>query len=304
MTLQSIVVPLDGSPFGEFALPYALSLARRAGAKIEMIHVYQLPETTERSLVTALRDDHQAAEQARHYLTEVAQRLRAAAPGLDITATLVQGRISEAICDHLTTTSPSLAVLTTHGRGPLSRFWLGSVATDLMQRSPVPLLLVRPSDHPPDWTADVAPQRILLPLDGSPFSEQILPLAIAIGTLTHATYRLLEVVPPAVPVGGDGLTLYSPPSPAVVQEWACEAQTYLHSVRSRYPALHGAETYVAAGWPTATTILTDAADHRIDLIALATHGRSGIVKFLLGSVADKVVRGAGVPVLLSRPTAS
>jgi nucleotide-binding universal stress UspA family protein len=304
MTLHAIVVPLDGSPFGEFALPYALSLARRAGATITLAHVYQCPDTTERSLVTSVRDEQQAAEKARNYLTDVAQRLHAIAPDVGVTPTLLQGRIVDALSDHWAATRPSLVVLTTHGRGPLSRFWLGSVATDLIQRSPVPLLLVRPNENPPDWTADVAPRRILIPLDGSPFSEQILPWAIALGTLTQATYRLLQVVPPAVPVGGNGLSIYSPPSPAVVQEWAHEAQTYLHSVRSRYPALQTAETHVAPGWPTATTILTDAETHRIDLIALATHGRSGIVKFLLGSVADKIVRGATIPVLLSRPTTS
>ena len=303
MAFRSIVVPLDGSHFGEYALPYALGLARRAKAKLELAHVYESPAYSELSLATAARDDSEAAEKGRAYLADVERRVRAAAPAVEVASTLLQGRVADALCESIGRTNPDLVVMTTHGRGPLSRFWLGSVATELAQCSPIPVLLVRPKEGPPDLAADPAPRRILIPLDGSPFGERIIPVAVAVGALSGAGYRLLRVVPPVLSSSGGGLGGLGAGSPTVADQLRAEASCYLAGLTARAPGLSAAVTHVAVDWPPAVAILADADANGIDLIALETRGRSGLARVLLGSVADKVVRGATVPVLLQRPAA-
>ena len=163
------------------------------------------------------------------------------------------------------------------------------------------MLLVRPKESPPELAADLAPRHILIPLDGSPFSEQIIPLAVAVSTLTSAMYRLLQVVPPVLTSGGGGLGPLSPGTRSVADELESDGRSYLNALAMHSPPLGAAATHVAVDWPPAVAILADAEANGIDLIVLETRGSSGLAKLLLGSVADKVVRGATVPVLLQRP---
>ena len=332
MTFRSILVPLDGSQFGEYALPYALALARRADARLELAHarepvsVFDVPAGS-----TPEEEDRRATEQALAYLADAARRVKAASPSVAVTTTLLHGEaadalhkypgvprpdtvfltatlqlhrsVADALCEYTTEAQPDLVVLTTHGRGPLSRFWLGSVATEVVQRAPAPALLVRPKEGPPDLAADPVPHRILIPLDGSPFGEQVIPLAVAVGGLAGAEYRLLRVVPPVISSSnGIGLGDLKADSPTVADQLRAEASGYLVGLAVRVPGLGAAAAHVTVDWPPTAAILADAETNGIDLIALETRGRSGLAKLLLGSVADKVVRGATVPILLRRPT--
>jgi len=303
MTLASILVPLDGSRFGEHALPHALSLARRCGAALTLVHV-RVPlihfSTADVYLPIQPEEEQQATEQAKAYLADVTARVRAVAP-VPVESHLLHGVIADAICDFAEKSKPDLIVVTTHGRGPLSRLWLGSVATELTHRSPAPILLLRPREEEPDWGSDVVYKKILIPLDGSPFAEQIIPLAVVVGGLMGAEYRLLRVVPPVLIGGWTGLG--SPPVgvKTVAEQLQAEADNYLTGLVARYAGLGRPTTRTALDWPPATAILADAEANGVDLIAMETHGRSGIVRLFLGSVADKVVRGASVPILLRRP---
>ncbi len=165
------------------------------------------------------------------------------------------------------------------------------------------MLLVRPKEGPPDLAADPAPRRILIPLDESPFGERIIPLAVAVATLSGAETRLLRVVPPVLTSSGGRRGELGADSPTVADQLRAEASCYLAGLAARTSGLSAAATHAAVGWPPAVAILADADANGIDLIALETRGRSGLAKVLLGSVADKVVRGAAVPVLLQRPAA-
>jgi len=283
--LRSLLVPLDGSAFAEHALPTAVSIARRAGARVELVRVHEPGEGRER---------------AQAYLHDLAARVTAAAP-VEVGRSLLEGRPADVLCEWLPPSGTDLVVMTTHGRGPLSRLWSGSVAAELMQRLPVPVLLVRPGECPPDLTADAAPRRVLVALDGSPFGESVVPLAAAVGTLTGAEFRLLRVVPPVLTSDGEGAGPLSPRTRTVAEALEADGRSYLHEVAMKTPALRRAWPHVVVDWPPAEAILADAAAHRADLIALATHGRGELSQLLLGSVAEQVVRGASVPVLLARP---
>jgi nucleotide-binding universal stress UspA family protein len=160
---KSLLVPLDGSAFGEHALPLALSLARRANASIQLVHV-QVPQVYSEGLA-ALSGvlDERARKEAQDYLDGLARRI-AAVSSVPLTPVLLTGTIAEAIHDQAVRTAASLVVLTTHGRGPLSRFWLGSVADELLRRLPMPVLLVRPEEKPAVLDRERVIRRLLIPL--------------------------------------------------------------------------------------------------------------------------------------------
>jgi nucleotide-binding universal stress UspA family protein len=304
VTFRTIVVPLDGSQFGEYALPHALSLARRAGARLELVHVHVPPvQFSSADIYLPIPDGEEEASraQAASYLNDVTARVKAASPTIAVNSTLLEVPVADSLCAFISQSGADLVALTTHGRGPVSRFWLGSVATELIQRAPAPVLLIRPGEGPSDLAADIAPRRILIPLDGSTFGEQILPVALTVGTLTRAEYRLLRVVPPILTSSSIGFGNRRE-VPTVADQLRAEAYGYMKDLTIRIPGLSAAHFHVAVDWPPAGAILADVDSSGIDLIALETRGRGGLAKLFLGSVADKVVRGANVPVLLQRPT--
>jgi nucleotide-binding universal stress UspA family protein len=313
---RNILVPLDGSPFGEHALPLALGLARRAGAAVQVVHVASPVEMayTESLFVTAEDLERRLQARLRAYLDAVVQRAEAAA-AVRVTPALLEGDVTEQVRRRVAELPADLVVMTTHGRGPLGRFWLGSVADELLRRLPVPLLLVRPHEGEPDLGAGPPLEHLLVPLDGSPLAEQMLEPAVALGRLTAADYALLRVVEPVLPVapglgGVPGLTLEDKAqgllerTRAVHRQLCREAQDYLNRVAGGLEARGlRVRTRVAVEEQPAVAILSEAVPPGIDAVALETHGRRGLSRLLLGSVADKVIRGAAVPVLVHRPAA-
>jgi nucleotide-binding universal stress UspA family protein len=300
---RSILVPLDGSPFSEHALPLALSIARRSGAQLYLAHVHvdSMPMFVNGMVYLDPTADIQARERERTYLEALATRL-AKRLNRAITTTLLDGMVADALHDYATQIEADLVVLTTHGRSGLARAWLGSVADTLMRRLPIPVLVVRPLEAAPGLDHEPVVAHILIPLDGSALAEQVLAHAVALGKPMQAAYTLLQAIDPVI-LG------YTPAAYAmgldelIIEQERAAAQSYLAEIaeRLRAESLRVA-THVAIG-PSATAILDYAHAHRVDLIALATHGRGGLQRWLLGSVADKVVRGASVPVLVYRPQA-
>lgn len=289
-----LLVPLDGSSFSEHALPLALDTARRSSAKLHLAHVH-VADTNRKSDSTI---DAQQRERERAYLAATANRLSATWSG-PIETALLDGSAAEAIMAYAEEHGIDLVVLTTHGRGALSRAWLGSVADRLIRRLPMPMLLIRPHETDPVTIANPPSiKHILIPLDGSPMSECILPHATELGQLTGATYTLLQTIEIFIPSYGFGT--YTP-SDLDIDAWVKETQQYLDRVATKLRAAElQVETDVIIG-PPVMTILEYARDHAVDLIATETHVRSGAARLFLGSVADKIVRGADVPVLLHRP---
>jgi nucleotide-binding universal stress UspA family protein len=306
---RCILVPLDGSKLGEHALPLAREVARRTGASLKLLHVIPpFPVFDAGSPLLADRDlmaQFQAHAQA--YLDGVLQRLGGSA-SMPAAPVVLEGDVVTQIKDHAAGCGADLVVMATHGRGPLARFWLGSVADELVRRLPLPLLLVRPRETPPDLghTPDLG--RVLLPLDGSTLAESILEPAVALGG-PEATYMLLRVVKPAllpayIPEGrslGREVEGLLDQIQALQRRLIADAEEYLAGMASRVRARGlQVQTRVVVEEQPAVAILHEAADSRAGLIALETHGRHGLSRLFLGSVADKVVRAANVPVLVHR----
>lgn len=144
-----------------------------------------------------------------------------------------------------------------------------------------------------------------MPLDGSATGEQVLPFAFALGQPARARYTLLHVINPSAQAQS-ALQIELPEdaddAAEIAQQRVRAAERYLHSVAERLRADQAnVETRIVIEPQAAAAILNEAQDGEDSVIALATHGRGGVARLLLGSVADKVVRGANVPVLLYRP---
>ena len=308
--IRSILVPLDGSPFGEYALPLAASIAREAPARLQLVRVHRPLSAVAAEGIFLLDDlDQSLRVEEKLYLDRVARRLRNEA-GVSATATLLDGDVAAALEERATLSECDLVVLSTHGRGALGRFWLGSVADELIRRLPMPVLLVRPEEDPASSRNPPRFRRILVPLDGTPLAEQIIEPALAVGAPSEATFTLLRVVQPVprydyMPGGVtmEGVDALVVGQILAHQKQLCdESRQYLEGVAARLRSGGVAvETRVVVEDQPAVAILREALAGPSDLIALETHGRRGLSRLLMGSVADKVVRGGHLPVLLHRP---
>jgi nucleotide-binding universal stress UspA family protein len=289
---QRIVVPLDGSELAERALPYAARLARAVEGRLVLVRVTVFEQEGEAELSAERRDEL--------YLAKMAQTLREAGQQVDTAAEYVLHSVEVAgsLCSVARSREADLIVMSTHGRGGLGRWLYGSVADAVLRESEIPVLLVSPSSERA-WPED-RPFRILVPLDGSPLSEQVLGPVTTFADAVRAELLLLQIrtfrVYPAYPEAAVYL-----PDPELE---LAEAKNYLESVaeRLRVPG-RVVETY-AELWYAPSMIAAVARERDMDLIAMATHGRGGLARFALGSVATGVLQQATVPTLLVRSSAS
>jgi nucleotide-binding universal stress UspA family protein len=289
------MVPLDRSPLAEQALPLAAQLAWRAGATLNLVTAHALYALED---VNAARIPYSPAEDAefrRHeqaYLDAATDRLMTAHP-VPIRTAVVDGRVADALLRRLRHEPADLVIMTTHGRGPVSRAFLGSVADELIRQAPVPILLLRPNGKPEGECADPVINHVLIPLDGSVLAEGVLPSAIELARLFAARVTLLRVIDSPAPSLDPATGPWKP---------AQEAAAYLETIARK---LRGQSLQVdvraIVARHAAAAILEQAHDQPGYLIALATHGRSGVRRALLGSVADKLIRGSGLPVLVYHP---
>jgi nucleotide-binding universal stress UspA family protein len=293
---RSILVPLDGSLPSEQSLPYAAALARRSGAALRLAYVHTPLILAEGTLYLGA-PDVQLWEQEKEYLLSVVDRLKKA--GVEtVSAHVLEGPIAETLQEQALSEKCDLVVMTTHGRGPVSRFWLGSVADQLVHRLPIPLLLIRTREETPPPVKEPEARNILVALDGTPAAEQILEPVGCLAKLLGASCTLFRVVPAVVP---HAMPKETAVGATMADKLRGEAHVYLQrlaaSLRDRGIATQ--TRILSHGYP-ATAILDEAASGAYDMLALETHGRYGLPRLFLGSVADKVVRGSSLPVLVHR----
>lgn len=296
----SILIPLDGSPFAEQALPLGISLAQRFGSALLLMQAIPTPgaprylsnnATSPLELQALFRDA------ANEYLESVREQVRQTLP--EVETLVVEGSAGEAIARVADEEPVTYLVMTTHGRTGLSRWALGSVADRVRHLVHRPLLVLRPHDDATQ--APVPPvtfKRILIPLDGSPLAERVLPLATEFARLYQAELYLFRAIsswPPSL-VGAEAA--------AFEMSWyetlREEAQHYLEGVAVPLRAA-GLSVHQEVGAEPAADGILDYADLvEADLIAMTTHAREGLSRLVLGSVTDRVVRAGEIPVLVVR----
>jgi nucleotide-binding universal stress UspA family protein len=297
---RTVLVPLDGSPFGEQALSHAFGIVRHAGATLDLVHVH-VPYVLEDHIVARYSYDPELDEERKRqeqlYLAGTAKWLATVSP-VPMTAAVVNGLDTDGVLQRVRDGKADLIVMTTHGRGPLSRFFLGSVADELIRQVAVPVLLVHPRDPAPGIVPEPLLEHVLVPLDGSALAENVLGPALDLVRLWEGRCTLLRVIEasPAPTAGRPN----RPRSPE--EEREASAREYLEKIAGRLRDEGiSVQTRIVVAPHAASVILEEAQTQRCDFIALATHGRGGLRRMLLGSIADKVIRGASLPVLVYRP---
>src|SRR5262249_34253363 len=198
--IRSILVPLDGSTFGEHALPLAMTMAKRLDASLNLIHVHSLLDATYAELqVFDNTLDQELRNKERDYLHAIQKKVqdRLSVP---VTIRNVDGEIATVIREQADSLRASWVVMTTHARGPFGRFWLGSVTDELVRTLPISLIAVHPEPHAPDLSKEYTIKHMLIPLDGTPLAEEILDPALTLGKAMQCDYTLLRVVTPVYPV--------------------------------------------------------------------------------------------------------
>lgn len=308
---HSVLVPLDGSTFGEHALPFALAVAHRARAALQVVHVCVPLASVCTEWVPQLDPTLEAAlkDRGRAYLSTVVQRLSAASP-VGVTAALLEGSVAATLEEQIAVRGADLVVMSRHGRSPLARAWLGSVADELIRRVSVPVLLVSPHEGLPNLTQEPSPRHLLIPLDGSLHAEQILEPAVRLGSLLGAEYTLIRVVPPVSAYSYDAAArALGPLDPRVIHDLLeiqiaeeRQAQAYLERVATPLRACGlRVRTQLLVHANPALAVLAEAEAEPSGLVAMATHGRGGLSRLYRGSVTDKVLRSISLPVLVRRP---
>jgi nucleotide-binding universal stress UspA family protein len=298
MLYRSILVPLDGSKLAEQAVTVAANMAKRLGATLHLVHVYA-PAVVDEFVQYGVSGEA-ARTAAEQYLLEAADRLRAV-HGATISATVLDGPTASTIVTHAAATGADLIVMSSHGRTGASRFWLGSVADAVIRSAVMPVLLSR--SHADADTSGEAPlfSRMLVPLDGSQAAEEAIPHAIALAMLGPAHVHLLSVEEVAEDLR-TSVWVLAPRDADDLPERLRRADHYLQGVLTRFdlqwaPATRSAEA--RGGHRVGETIAAVATERDIDLIAMTTHGR-GASRMIVGSVADKVIRGTTCSLLLTR----
>lgn len=301
---RSIVVPLDGSAFGRRAVPVALALARRDHAVVRLVHVHEPVAYAAGEPIYVSTHVDELRGTMRTDLTALAARLTQEAL-VQVDAEFLDGSVVPTLERYLAGRSADLVVMMTHGWGGVRRAWLGSVADGLVRQSPVPVLLVRAGAEWPGNLIEPLFRRVLVPLDGSGRAEVVLDHVVRLGGTSEATlYTLLTLV---LPLPLPLLDYPEPISESAIGHPGLERQrdaalayqsTVAEGLRQQGVRV---ETRVVVHPRAAEGILEEAEAQQADLIALATHGRGVVSRFFLGSVADKVVRGASMPLLVYRP---
>ena len=284
-----ILVPLDGSNLAEQILPYAGLMAEKFQIPVELLRV------NDPDAITAFAPPLQGGD----YLKKISQRHFP--PSRTVHGVVEMGRPAEIIAERAAVHPGTLIAMATHGFSGIQRWLLGSVANKVVRTAKNPVLLVRPVEKR-DPLEPIQMKTLLVPLDGSGLAEKVLPHVVALAKVLPLEVNLIRVYAPSTEsyVVGDGLYV-----DVLSQERETNrkrAEEYLEGKTQELQAEGmGRVISIAVEGDAAGEIIDLARKTPDSLIAMSTHGRSGVNRWLLGSVAEKVVQHSRDPVLVIRP---
>lgn len=298
--IRRIVVPLDGSQLSHAALPLARGLAKQTGASVTLLSVMDPPHDfvlvardRSQSRLSAREIDRLADEEARldGYLNQLAISFR----DQSVHTTVRLGSAAEEILEEAESAPDSVIVIASHGRSGLGRSLLGSVAFRVVQGARTPVFVIHATHDSKDEYGAIETEKAVVALDGSRIAEQA--LASVHRTFgTSVAYILTRVIEPVAP--GQA---YAPETVAEYDRLArFEAEEYLARVAEPLGDEGATVTCQVRADKAASGIVDVAEESDADLIAMTTHGRTGIGRFLLGSVAERVVHQSTRPVMMVR----
>jgi nucleotide-binding universal stress UspA family protein len=297
---KTIMVPTEGTGFDREAIRVALRLATQTDATIHLVRVMKTSPLTGVSpgpdgvamvaeAVGLTRDRELSA------LYMLAAECRDLTTATIVTA-LEEGPVADVLEGYAARVSADLIVIASHGRHGFARLSMGSVTDSLVRNVHLPVLVVKPE---PSYLNPRATERfgqVIIPLDGSTLAEQILGPAARFAQLEQSEIVLLQVMSAQDQDAGADL------SRAWWEDGLPLAHAYLNRVAARLRSRGLAvSSDIIIGTSVAEAIASFARSRRAQLVAIATHGRSGLKRALRGSVADELMRNAAISLLVMHP---
>ena len=290
---ERILVALDGSPLAETALPCAEAFVQLTGGRLRLVSVLEMPPIF---AYPEFRSEDR--ERAELYLAGVSERMGTRAGG-GLDSVVREGHVVAEILAEVREWGADLIVMASHGRGGVSRLWLGSISDRCIRHAGCPVLLVpsrqqgqEPSSEP------FAIKRIVVPLDGSRLAEGALGPATELARLSGSPLELLRIVSRTGMPELTTAALSENVHRAIVGEIRAGTERYLdETIAPLGESGIRATPRIVEGLRPAHTILEEAGR---DLVVMTTHGLGGLQRTLLGSVADKVAHDAKAPMMIIR----
>ena len=293
---QNILVPLDGSVLAERALAPAMALAEAVQGRVTLLCSPQVQPMSIDDYSGGYswwwpeQAQERACEASAEYLSALAERW--AREGVAIQTRVTEGDTASVLVDTAATLDADLIAMSTHGYSGVTRWVLGSVTEKVLRSAPCPVLVIRDAR---------SINSVVITLDGSALAEKALEPGLEVARRLGATATFLHVATP------------EPLPEEIVQRWegmergegeAKEAEIYLETVRSQDEAEHsGVIGIVVVEGPPAHRSVEFVEAHPVDLVVMATHGRTGLRRWAYGSVSEKVLRGSQRSMLIVRPPA-
>jgi nucleotide-binding universal stress UspA family protein len=299
---NKILVPLDGSPIAEQAIAPAMALAKAVEGKVillrSLIPVYATMPVVAYEYAWAWSDDGPEVDrqESRRYLEAVEQSCQQ--PGISLQTAVREGDAASVIVDMASEEKVDLIVMSAHGQAGVRPWLLGSVTERVLHGAHCPVLLVRSPDPI---------SRIAITLDGSTLAESALGPGLELAAKLGAKVTLLRVNEPVATsqraATGNGRQHNGANTPRLPLHLRDSCEAYLEEVVAAYNLTSPAVQTAVIDGPAVDSILEFAKLYGTNLLVMSTHGRSGLRRWLYGSVTAKVMRGTVASMLIIRPQA-
>jgi nucleotide-binding universal stress UspA family protein len=288
--LKKILVPLDGSELSEMALVYAKELAIALNSEVQLARVTE-------------RRDNETLQVYGVYLEKVAERLRTQVKRVnsesDVKTVVIDGEPATALVEYAEKEGIDLIIMMSHGRSGIMRWAIGGTASKVVQRCRIPVLLVRASLALSKRRPVQVFKKILLPLDGSSMGEAALSYVKTIVKALDCEVillRVVEIVQRVHTIGGLDHFVYSEQQ---IERMKDEALKYLEKACRQFDK--GNVSIILRTGDPAQEILKLSAEENVNVVAMSSHGKSGIMRWVMGSVSSKILQAGKSPLLLVRP---
>jgi nucleotide-binding universal stress UspA family protein len=294
---ERILVPLDGSELAQIALPYAQKLAGVLGSQIILIYIsesaddryHHMHQFYLQQMVEATKQNAERYLDKREGIT------------IKVDSVILVGDPAEEIVDYAGKEDIGLIVMSTHGRSGIKRWAMGSVAEKVLRATKQPMAIIRAKGARPDMLGERSIlSKILVTLDGSKESEAVIPYIEELASKLQVEIILLQVIAPDYHIYAAGGPEYGIYAEQQIESMKKFARDYLEGVSARLKQREVVAKPEIMFGTAAEAIINFADQTNASLVAMTTHGRSGVSRWALGSVAERVLRAGNTPLLLVR----
>jgi nucleotide-binding universal stress UspA family protein len=294
---KKLLVPLDGSKLAEVALPYAEELAGRLGSRVDLFYV---------SESTNIVDQHNSQFYLKNKADAIKDIIKLYSKEFDrnqetrVASVLETGHPAEKIIEYAEKEDIGMTIMSTHGRSGVLRWTLGSVADKVVRGTRKPVMLIRAKNARSDIHDKKLLSKMLVPLDGSREGETVIPHVAELANRLKAEVNLIQVLPVGYQLVATGD--YIAYTDKQMESDKASAKKYLGNLETQLKKNDvNVKTIIKLkNVNAAEEIIAFADEIKADVVVMATHGRSGIGRWVLGSTAERVLHDGNTPIMLVR----